>query len=204
MVKTMKYMLHPFVADSKDSTAFEIVRGQTLSYKDQTVKNALAALTIERDLDLVRTSWKLHNNIANVVALIGGFALSVWLIFFMLADCCTRRKFENYMASELYTVAEEDSKKMLSKRGLLSYGFFNEINPADGKTLNTNRVNICNRIFFCCKTKGGKIFAMARELNAQELNIASIIKSQRESKAAVTLLKSSMGDQAHSVVTTHV
>lgn len=118
----------------------------------------------------------------------------VWFIFYAIDLCLTEKKFRNYVASELYTVEEGMKKKMTMKRGPLPYGFNNEITPADGRPLNLGRVNFLSTVFcVCCKTRSMKVFSRARDLSTQELNIASIVKSQRESKAAVGLLKASMG-----------
>lgn len=47
---------------------------------------------------------------------------------------------------------------------------------------------------FCCKRRRiERIFKKARVYNAQELNITSIIKSQRESQAALEILRGKFG-----------
>ena len=89
---------------------------------------------------------------------------------------------------------------------LTSLDFHNEIIPAGEKTLNLARVGFFHRLFCCCcrATRGGKIFAKARQLNAQELNITAIIRSQRESKAAAELLKEKMGAEAAQMINSMV
>lgn len=139
----------------------------------------LAALVIERDLDMTMIQRDLNNSVATIMGLVGGFALVVWLVFFILDYCMTSTKFKNYMASELYTVDESEPAGLSTTRTLSTLGFHNEIIPAKDKTLNLSRVSFCHRLFCCCcrATRGGRIFAKARDLNAQELNITSIIKS---------------------------
>lgn len=126
----------------------------------------------------------------------------VYLLFYILDYYTTDTKFKNYVASELYTVEEEMKETLTMKRGLLGFSFFNEIIPADGKPLNLGKVSFFYRLFWCCcrLSKAGKTFSKARELSTQELNISSIVKSQRESKAAVHLLKASMGESAEAAI----
>jgi hypothetical protein len=148
-------------------------------------------VTIERDLSFFSTEFRLENSVIIMASLMGGLALLVWLLFYILDYCWTITKFKNYMASELYTVGENDFKEMVSARGHLPLGFHNEIIPVDGKTLNLTKVGFCCRLFCCC-SRGNKIFSKARDMTATELNISSIVKSQRDSKASLELLRSSM------------
>ena len=65
-----------------------------MGFKDQEfMPNVLAALTIERDLSLYKTEWRLENSVFVIAGLVGGFALLVWLLFFMLDYCWTNPKF---------------------------------------------------------------------------------------------------------------
>lgn len=156
----------------------------------------LASLTIERDLDLTMIKRDLDNSVATIVGLVGGFALLVWLMFYVVDMCFTMTKFRNYMASELYSASEGEPSGLTSTRSLTSMGYHNAIFPAKEKTLNLSRVTICHRMLCCQIGKGPRIFAKARDYTAQELNITSIIKSQRESQAAIELLRASMGAKA--------
>ena len=152
---------------------------------------------IKRDLD---------NSIAKIVGLVGGFAILVWLMFYILDWIMTSTKFKNYMASELYTVDENELKGMTTTRTLTTMGFHNEIIPAKDRVLALSRVSFIHRLFCCCcrLTRGAKIFSKARDMSNQELNITSIIKSQRESKAALELLRASMGAKAEPVISANV
>ena len=93
------------------------------------------------------------------------------------------------MASELYTVEESELKAMTTTRGPLSTGFHNEIISAKSKVLDLKKVGILSRIFCCCCRRSGKIFAKARSMTSEELNISSIIKAQRDTNAAIELLR---------------
>ena len=100
-------MLKPFVENETRHAAFEIKKGPTVGYKDNR-PNVLAAVTIEHDLDLNRVTRDLDNSIAYLLGTLGGFALMVWIIFYVIDMCFTSTKFKNYMASELYTVGADE------------------------------------------------------------------------------------------------
>jgi hypothetical protein len=144
-----------------------------MGFKDQdTMPNVLAALTIELDLSLYKTEWRLENSVFVIAGLVGGFALLVWLLFFILDHIVTISKFKNYMASELYTVDENELKDLTSTRGPLPRGFHNEIITDKGRVLNLRK----DGRYFCCG-RSGKIFAKARSMTSEELNVSSIIKA---------------------------
>ena len=70
----------------------------------------MAAVTFSLDMNLHRTTIKIQNSVSMWLAAVGGFAVSVYLVFYILEYFCTFKRFENYMASELYTVLEQDSE----------------------------------------------------------------------------------------------
>lgn len=80
--------------------------------------------------------------------------------------------------------------KITTKRGLIPARFHNEIVKEDDEVLDLGRVGCFKRIFCCANmSKIGKIFDKGIALQAQELNITSLIKAQRESQAACELLR---------------
>jgi len=119
-------------------------RGRTVGYKDDR-PNVLAAVTIERDLNLYKTQWKEQNSIAVWFALLSGYAFGLYVVFYSLEYFCTFKAFQNYMASELYYIPEEvektpfDEEKergcfksrptdgLTRKRAMVSRDFHNEI-----------------------------------------------------------------------------
>ena len=170
-------------------------------------------MTIERDLDRYLTMRQLENSYLIWFAILGGVTIGLYVVLYALEYCLTIKSFQNYMASELYYIPEEANDQdepsgccsskptdgLTRKRYAISRDFHNEIIPEDGKILNTSRVASCCKIFrlctCCCKRRRiERIFQRARVFNRQELNITSIIKSQRESQAAIELLKNKLGD----------
>lgn len=104
-VNSQDNLLKPFVIDETRERIFQLKKGSTVGFKDDRA-GVLAALTIERDLDLTIIDRQLDNSAAMIAGVLGGFALIVWLFFYTLDWFCTSTKFANYMASELYTVDE--------------------------------------------------------------------------------------------------
>ena len=178
--------------------------------------DVLAAVTIERDLNRYLTVREINNSYAIWFALLGGMVVGLYILFYALEFFLTYKSFQNYMASELYYIPEEvedplgikqpEPKGCCASRptdGLtttrsVSRDFHNEIIPEDGRVLNSSRVASWCKIFrlctCCCKRRRiERIFMKARVFNAQELNITSIIKSQRESQAALELLRNKLG-----------
>ena len=179
----------------------------------------LAAVTIERDLNRYLIERQLENSYIVWFALVGGLMIGMYVVLYALEYFLTFKSFQNYMASELYyipqEVADNDANELnqaessgccsskptdglTRKRYAITRDFHNEIIPEDGKILNVSRVASCCKIFrlctCCCKRRRiERIFQRARVFNAQELNITSIIKSQRESQAAIELLQNRLG-----------
>ena len=197
-------ILRPF--HDFDSTEDDVMwmSGPTFGgFLDNVKPNQLAGIALERDLDLYMTEIRLENSGFEMAGLVGGLAVVTFLLFFVLDHCWTMPKFKNYMASELYHAAPEEMVSMSSKRGMVGYSFWNEIHDTDGKPLNLNRVTCWHRIFCCC-TRGRRLFSEARKLTGQELNVASIVKAQRESKAAMEILKGKFGDEADQLMASSV
>ena len=178
--------------------------------------DVLAAVTIERDLNRYLTVREINNSYAIWFALLGGMAVGLYIVLYALEYFLTYKAFQNYMASELYYIPEEveDPLKIkqpkaigccasrptdgLTTKRSVPRDFHNEIIPEDGRILNSSRVASWCKIFrlctCCCKRRRiERIFMKARVFNAQELNITSIIKSQRESQAALELLRNRLG-----------
>ena len=195
---------------------WELQRGRTVGYKDLDIKpNVLAAVTIERDLNLYKTERVVQSSYAVWFAMLGGVTVGLYIIFYGLEYFLTFKSFQNYMASELYYIPEEvedplglnqeepgccGSRKTdgLTRERTISRDFHNEIIPEDGKVLNTSRVASWCKIFrlcsCCCRRRRiERIFKKARVYNAQELNVTSIVKSQRESQAALQILMDKFG-----------
>ena len=201
--------------EETEEYSFRLQRGRTVGYKDDR-PNVLAAVTIERDLNLYKTQWKEQNSISVWFALLSGYAFGLYVVFYSLEYFCTFKSFQNYMASELYYIPEEVEKTAFDEepergccesrptdgltrnRAMVSRDFHNEIIKEDGRILNSRTVYGWCKIFrvccFCCKRRRiERIFKKARVYNAQELNITSIIKSQRESQAALEILRGKFG-----------
>lgn len=146
---------------------------------------------------------RIENSVWMQVALLGGFGIVFYYFLGMFVCCLTETKFENYLASELFSIAEimegdeqsTASSKMTMKRGSTSSGFHNEIFGKDEEILNRGIVgcsyNLC-RILSCCCSPKRRIdlaFEKARSLTNQELNITSMIKAQRQNTALCEIMK---------------
>ena len=127
------------------------------------------------------------------MGLSGGIALIAYILFMVLEYCWSARKFQDYMASELYYTPEDvlamegaggkvDNKGVSGKRSFINRNFHNEIIGEHEKTLNKAKVNMCCRALSCmsccCKSnRSERLFRKARVYNEQELNVTSIIKA---------------------------
>ena len=132
----------------------------------------LAQISIERDLDLYKTDWRIENSMFIQIGVLGGILVLLWIIAFVIDFILTNKRFQNYMASELYYVpddvndaqANENAKPLSTgccgnnlsrQRYYIPRDFHNEIIDEDQKVLNRNKVacwckffNIC-RLCFC-------------------------------------------------------
>lgn len=143
--------------------------------------------------------------------MLGGFAIVLYFILAMVVSCLVDKKFENYLVSELYTATETEeaaveaegdddeaqssgccscSKESISRlRYHTASAFHNEIFGKDDKILNRSKVGcsyrICRYLKCCCgqRRRIERIFMKGRRITAQELNITSLIKAQRQSEA---------------------
>ena len=175
--------------------------------------NAIASVTIEKNSEGFAIEVVAENSIILAVGIFGGIAVVTYMILAELEHCLTNKKFENYLASELYSAealepvleagAEKKSccKKMLCcgrnssvsrMRHHIPSGFHNEVIGENDEILDRSKVGIWfkkYRVFnaICCctckRTRIDRIFLKARKLTDQELNITSIIKVQRQSAA---------------------
>ena len=154
---------------------WQLQRGRTVGYKDLELKpNVLAAVTIERDLNLYKTDWTVESSYAVWFAMLGGVALGLYVVMYALEYFMTFKSFQNYMASELYYIPEEATENLAAeepkgcckrspnaglttKRTMISRDFHNEIIGEDGRVLDTGRVSSMFKIFkpctFCCKKR---------------------------------------------------
>lgn len=145
-----------------------------------------------------------NNSIWVHVALLGGFAICLYLLLNMIVCCCVSKKFENYLASELFTISElvegvdkdqVDSSSMTMKRSSTPSSFHNEIFGKDDDILNRGAYGMCSnfcRMLTCCCSSKRRIdlaFEKARKQTAEELNITSLIKAQRQSTAICQIMK---------------
>ena len=157
------------------------------------------------------------NSVWGYVALVGGAAIVLYYVFNMIVCCLVNKKFENYLVSELYTATEgaadpnnpdavEDDEdappagccsgrdSMTRKRHHTPNNFHNEIFGQDEKILDRSRVGCsyrwCRYLKCCCgpRRRIEKVFMKARRMTAQELNITSLIKAQRQSAALCEIM----------------
>lgn len=188
-----------------------------VSFKDFAERpDTMAAVTIELDMNLKMVERSVDESYASWLAKVGGLAFALFIVFYILEFLLTNKTFLNYMASELYYIPEaiddilgakqepdgccssKPADSLTRQRYGVSRDFHNEIIPEGGAILNSSRVSSWCKIFricTCCCTRRRieRIFKKARVYNAQELNITSIIKAQRDSQAAIKLLQDKMG-----------
>ena len=178
-----------------------IMRSRAGSFIDDR-EQVLSAVTIEMNLDTAEIEFVWDNAILPRIGVISGILVFIFILLQMMDECCTRRKFDNYIASELYSVDsdkikqemssqksraengdsgdEQEVKDIMTDKKSSARGYYNEILSKNNKMLNKGKVSLCGSI--CCGSrKVEKVFSSARICTNQELNITSIVKAQRES-----------------------
>ena len=192
--KTRESAMRPFDdmldRDDDEYTHFKVQQKSGLiGYRDLGA-SIYAAVTIERNMSLFKTSWTVENNIFEWLGTLGGILLLLWVVIFALEFMLTYKKFQNYMASELYHVPEEldagdklerqitnsmgkkgGSSSMTRKRMHIPRDFHNEIIDENEAILNRSKVATCckfTRIFYCCakRRRIERVFKKARVYNA--------------------------------------
>ena len=107
--KDMRYK--PFADTEEESwpmSLWNLQRGRTVGYKDfKTKPNVMAAVTIERDLNLYKVDRRVEGSYAVWFAMLGGVTVGLYVIVYALEYFMTFKSFQNYMASELYYIAED-------------------------------------------------------------------------------------------------
>ena len=156
-VKARENIFRPFYSfKEEEKDLYHLKRGRTVGYKESG-PGPIAAITIERDMDLYIQHIRIENGIAQLVGLTGGIALIAYILFFFLEYCWSIRKFKDYMASELYYTPEDvlamegagakvDNLGVSGKRSFINRSFHNEIIGEEEKTLNKAKVNMCCRV----------------------------------------------------------
>ncbi len=223
-LKTSEELLRPFYDwNEKQDQLFWLERAQSTIYAGDDDK-IISAVTIEQNMDLHRIVMKAENSAFYQLGIFGGFAIVLYMILRELESCCSKSKFENYLAAELFQVnsgqkastvkpaedgEEEGEKKsaggccgggdanagLMRKRTMLPKEFHNEIYDRDEMILDHRRMGGCKKfcfMFLCCcssKRQADKVFAKARMLASQELNVTSIVKAQRQTAALASLAK---------------
>ena len=190
-VKKRDNMLEPFHG-SLTEESYQLVDYEERQYRQLQEDKAVAAVTMVRNPMKRVVDIKAEVNLLFAFALLGGFALVFYIILDMIVCCCTYTKFENYLASELFTISElvdgendqgGSSSSMTMKRGHTPSCFHNEILGKEDEILNRSSVgmsyNLCRILTCCCGTKRriDLAFDKARKLTHQELNITSLIKA---------------------------
>ena len=64
--------------------------------------NVLAQISFDMQTNVQTWQFQAHNSIWGIVALTGGFAIVLYYVFNFIVCCLVTKKFENYLASELY------------------------------------------------------------------------------------------------------
>ena len=151
------------------------------------------------NLDQQKVVMVWENAIFARIGVIGGLIVILFFLFAMIEAPLTKRSFEDYLASELYTIdknelsekrdakkneretdhsansAGEDYEGLTKKRGRASRNYHNEIFEEGEHVLNVSKAGL---FAMCCGgRKISQIFSKARRFTAQELNITSIVKS---------------------------
>ena len=96
--------------------------------------------------------------------MLGGAMILLWIVIFSIEFVLTNKKFQNYMASELYYVPEDldrelDEEKvgcmgkdsLTRKRYSIPRDLHNEIIDEDGKVLDNTKVGMPCKPFMCCR-----------------------------------------------------
>ena len=164
--------------------------------------NTIAAVSIVENAVYAEYMFLANNTIWGHLAFLGGFAIVLYYILGMFVCCCTSKKFENYLASELYMATEAvvnaegqevseapesdagccGGRSMLSRyRHHIPARFYNAIFDQEAQILNRSEDG-CMRNYLRClcpRRRVERIFMKARRHTAEELNITSMIKAQR-------------------------
>lgn len=106
-MKTKESAFRPFEDyNDEEYTVFKVKQsGGPVGYRSLG-DNIYGAVTLERNLSLFKTSWSVDNNAFEWLGTLGGMLVILWIIMFAFEFMMTYKKFQNYMASELYHVPE--------------------------------------------------------------------------------------------------
>jgi len=189
-------------------------RGSNLIQRD----NVISAVTITLNPEFNELQLRTNNDLFTALAATAAVGIILYFVLGCIVCVCVTRQFENYLVSELYAAKEDEligkqdmggedsdaneesgccgcgSSKSTRLRGYTSASFHNEIFGKDEEILNTSEVSCFKRWCCCLMTCGRKrsietIFNKARRSIAQELNVTSIIKAQRQGDAICKIIR---------------
>ena len=180
----MSLMLGDLTMKTRDDL-FEVKRLTSLPY--EFVDNVWLSITVEMDFDITTYEREVYTCL-ELLSDIGGLSGMLMTVFGFLIMTWNYQVLDNFLVSKLFKIRKPE-EQLDENENYFNQSYFITLSsfPYCGELLR----NLCPRCKRCCRqSRKFKAMQIAREQMMSEINIITIVKTQRYIKAALKFLLS--------------